>query len=246
MEDFRGAGMGSGLGVLAAFFLARLVHGQRVALPQLMEAPKTPECKATDEWSTPAEKSCYATTPDYAETMAYLKRVEAAAPRQVKIEAFGKTGEGRELNIVIASRDGVFDPAAIHAAKRPIVLVQNSIHAGEMDGKDACLALLRDMVITKSKASLLDRAVFVFIPMYNLDGHEKRSRYNRINQNGPAEIGWRGNGTNLNLNRDYLKADAPETRVFMAMFHRWLPDFFVGDHVTDGADYQYDVTFTKI
>ncbi len=110
------------------------------------------------------------------ETMAYLRRVQAAAPGQVRIEAFGKTGEGRELDIVIASRDGVFDPAAIHAAKRPIVLVQNSIHAGEMDGKDACLALLRDMVISKTKAALLERAVFVFIPIYNADGHERRSR----------------------------------------------------------------------
>jgi hypothetical protein len=195
-------------------------------------------------WLTPAEKSCYATTPDYDETMAYLRRIQAAAPGEVKIEGFGKTGEGRELDIVIASRDGVFDPAAIHRAKRPIVLVQNSIHAGEMDGKDACLALLRDMVINKTKAALLERAVFVFIPIYNADGHERRSAYNRINQNGPAEMGWRGNATNLNLNRDYLKADAPETRAFMAMFHRWLPDFFVDDHVTDGADYQYDVTFT--
>jgi len=196
------------------------------------------------QWLTPAEKACYATTPDYGDTMAYLRRVQAAAPGQVKIEGFGKTGEGHELDIVIVSRDGVFDPAAIHAAKRPIVLVQNSIHAGEMDGKDACLALLRDMVISKTKASLLDRAVFVFIPIYNADGHERRSPYSRINQNGPAEMGWRGNGTNLNLNRDYLKADAPETRAFLAMFHHWLPDFFVDDHVTDGADYQYDVTFT--
>ena len=205
-------------------------------------APCVPSGDAA--WLTPAEKSCYATTPDYATTMAYLARVQAAAPGQVRIEAFGKTGEGRELNLVIASRDGVFDPAAIHAAKRPIVLVQNSIHAGEMDGKDACLALLRDMVISKTKAALLERAVYVFIPIYNADGHERRNPYNRINQNGPAEMGWRGNGTNLNLNRDYLKADAPETRAFLAMFHRWLPDFFVDDHVTDGADYQYDVTFT--
>src|SRR5580704_1628511 len=195
-------------------------------------------------WLTPAEKTCYATTPDYAGTMDYLKRVQAAAPGQVRIEPFGKTGEGRDLDIVIVSRDGVFDPAAIHAAKRPIVLVQNSIHAGEMDGKDACLALLRDMVISKSKAELLERSVFVFIPMYNADGHERRSPYNRINQDGPQEMGWRGNGTNLNLNRDYMKADAPETRAFLAMFHRWLPDFFVDDHVTDGADFQYDVTFT--
>lgn len=233
------------LGVLAAMAcLCGVGLGQTVASPHLMDAPKVAECKVEGEWATPAEKACYATTPQYAETMEYLKRIEAAAPKQVKIEAFGKTGEGRELDIVIVSRDGVFDPAAIHAAKRPLVLVQNSIHAGEMDGKDACLALLRDMVVAKSKAALLERAVFVFIPMYNADGHERRSRYNRINQDGPLEMGWRGNGTNLNLNRDYLKADAPETRAFMAMFHRWLPDFFVDDHVTDGADYQYDVTFT--
>jgi murein tripeptide amidase MpaA len=233
-----------GLGLLAVVVCTGSGFGQTVARPPLMNAPRVAECKVTDEWATPAEKSCYATTPDYAETMAYLQRVQTAAAGQVKIEPFGKTGEGRDLDIVIVSRDGVFDPAALHSAKRPIVLVQNSIHAGEMDGKDACLALLRDMVITKSQAALLQRAVFVFIPMYNADGHERRSPYNRINQDGPAEMGWRGNGTNLNLNRDYLKVDAPETRAFMAMFHRWLPDFFVDDHVTDGADYQYDVTFT--
>ncbi|MGA9241854.1 MAG: M14 family metallopeptidase [Silvibacterium sp.] len=198
----------------------------------------------TPDWQTPTEKSNYRTTPDYAETMAYLNRVAAAAPGQVKIEPFGTTGEGRELDIIIASKDGVFDPGAIHASHRPIVLVQNSIHAGEMDGKDSCLALLRDMVITKTRAALLDNAVFVFIPMYNADGHERRSAYNRINQNGPDVMGWRGNGTNLNLNRDYLKLDTPEARAFMKMFHQWLPDFFVDDHVTDGADFQYDVTFT--
>jgi hypothetical protein len=200
--------------------------------------------QSSADWQTPAEKSNYQTTPDYADTMAYLSRIAAAAPGQVKIEPFGTTGEGRELDIVIASKDGDFDPARIHAAQRPIVLVQNSIHAGEMDGKDSCLALLRDMVITKTQAALLDNAVFVLTPIYNADGHERRSPYNRINQNGPEEMGWRGNGTNLNLNRDYLKADTPETHAFMKMFHVWLPDFFVDDHVTDGADYQYDVTFT--
>ena len=234
-----------GFGLMAAVVCGGVAHGQTVAQARLMDAPTVANCKVEGvEWATPAEKSCYGTTPNYDGTMAYLKRVQAAAPGQVKIEGFGKTGEGRELDVVVVSRDGVFDPAALHAAKRPIVLVQNSIHAGEMDGKDACLALLRDMVISKTKAGLLERAVFVFIPIYNADGHERRSPYNRINQDGPAEMGWRANGTDLNLNRDYLKADAPETRAFMAMFHRWLPDFFVDDHVTDGADYQYDVTFT--
>ena len=195
------------------------------------------------DWRTPTEVGGYRTTPDYADTVAYIERVAAAAPGQVKIETFGKTGEGRDLEIVIVSKDGVFDPATIHASGRAILLVQNSIHAGEMDGKDSCLALLRDMVIAKSQAALLDHVVFVFIPVYNIDGHERRSAYNRINQNGPEEMGWRGNGTNINLNRDYMKADAPETRAFLKMFNRWLPDFFVDDHVTDGADFQYDVTF---
>jgi murein tripeptide amidase MpaA len=195
------------------------------------------------DWRTPTEISDYRTTPDYAETMAYLERIAAATPGQVRIENFGKTGEGRDLKIVIASKDGVFDPAAIHASGRAILLVQNAIHAGEMDGKDACLALLRDIVITKTRAALLDHVVFVIIPVYNIDGHERRSAYNRINQNGPEMVGWRGNGTNHNLNRDYMKADEPETRAFLKMFHRWMPDFFVDDHVTDGADFQYDLTF---
>jgi murein tripeptide amidase MpaA len=217
-----------------------------LALASLMVAagPFLAAQQSNSDWLTPTEKANYQTTPDYAETMAYLHRVAAAAPSQVKIEKFGETGEDRELDIVIASKAGVFDPSAIHAAHRPIVLVQNSIHAGEMDGKDSCLALLRDMVITKTQQHLLDNAVFVFIPIYNADGHEQRSKYNRINQNGPEEMGWRANGTNLNLNRDYLKADAPETRAFLGMLHEWLPDFFVDDHVTDGADYQYDVTFS--
>src|ERR1039458_4479587 len=197
----------------------------------------------TSDWRTPAEMGGYRTTPDYPETVAYLDRIAAANPAHVRIESFGKTGEGRDLKIVIASKDGVFDPAAIHASGRAILLVQNSIHAGEMDGKDACLALLRDVAITKTKAALLDHVVFIFIPVYNIDGHEQRSPYNRINQNGPELAGWRGNGSNINLNRDYMKADAPETRAFLKMFHRWLPDFFVDDHVTDGMDYQYDVTF---
>jgi murein tripeptide amidase MpaA len=221
----------------------RLHIAASVASLCLIFAPTLVRPQSSSDWRTPAEISDYRTTPDYAETVAYLERVAAAAPGTVKIENFGKTGEGRDLKIVIVSKDGVFDPEAIHASGRALLLVQNAIHAGEMDGKDSCLALLRDIVITKSKAALLDHVVLVFIPVYNVDGHERRSPYNRINQNGPERVGWRGNATNINLNRDYMKADAPETRAFLKMFHRWMPDFFVDDHVTDGADFQYDVTF---
>ena len=119
--------------MLAAALTALLVH-----------AP------APADWQTPAEKSAFVKTPSYDETMAYLRRVAAAAPGQVRIETFGVTGEGRDLVAVIASKDGVFDPDALHRSGRPIVLIQNGIHAGEIDGKDASLALLRDMVVTKS------------------------------------------------------------------------------------------------
>jgi len=195
------------------------------------------------DWRTPAERGDYRTTPRYDETMAYVRRVAAAAPGQVKVEVFGKTGEGRDLVDVVVSRDGVFDPEVLHPTGRPVLLIQNAIHAGEMDGKDSCLALLRDMVITKAQARLLDRVVVVIIPIYNADGHERFGPYNRINENGPEQMGWRVNATNLNLNRDYVKAEAPETRAWLTLWNRWMPDFFVDDHVTDGADYQYDVTF---
>ena len=209
----------------------------------LLAASHLASAEASEDWQTPAERSGYATTPRYDETIAYLRRIAAAAPGQVRIATFGKTGEGRDLVIAVASRDGVFDPEAVHRGGRPVVLIQNAIHAGEVDGKDACLALLRDMVVTKTQARLLDRAVVVIIPIYNADGHERFGPNNRINQNGPLEAGWRTTAINLNLNRDYLKADAPETRAFLRLWNRWLPDYFVDNHVTDGADYQYEITF---
>src|SRR5574341_1426785 len=219
--------------LLLSLFLCSLTAAQKAA----------PAAPASADWRTPAEISDYRTTPRYDETMAYVRRVAAAAPKQVKVTTFGKTGEGRDLVAVIASKDGVFDPAALHQANRPIVLIQNAIHAGETDGKDSCLALLREMVVTKSQARLLDRAVVIILPIYNADGHERSGPYNRINQNGPQEMGWRTQARNLNLNRDYMKADAPETRALLQLFQAWLPDFFVDDHVTDGADYQYDTTY---
>ena len=195
------------------------------------------------DWSTPAEQSGYRTTPSYAETLRYVERIANAYPGIVRVENFGKTGEGRVLKLVVVSRGGVFDPDQAHASGRVVLLAQNCIHAGEPDGKDACLALLRDLVRSDRQAALPENVVFAFIPVYNVDGHERASSFHRINQKGPDPAGWRANGTNLNLNRDYMKADAPETRAFLRMFHQWRPDFFVDNHVTDGADFQYDVTF---
>ena len=211
-------------GLLAAFVLTNLSLISSLATAQ----GKTPP--ASLDWRTPTEICEYRCTPRYDEAMAYIRRVVAAAPKQVKIEPWGKTGEGRELVGVIVSKDGVFDPAEIHKADRPVVYIQNGIHAGEIEGKDASLALLRDMVVTKTQAKLLDKSVVIIVPVYNIDGHERVSRYNRINQNGPEEMGWRTQSNNLNLNRDYMKADSVEARQFLAYFAKWLPDFFIDDH----------------
>ncbi len=192
---------------------------------------------------TPCELSGYRATPDLAETRRFLEGLAGARPDVLRLERFGTSGEGRELTAAVASKDGLFEPEAARAAGRVVLLVQNCIHAGEPDGKDASLALLRDLVENPSLAGLLDRVVLVVIPVYNVDGHERRSEFTRFNQNGPVPTGWRANGTNLNLNRDYLKADAPETHALFRLLRRWEPDFFVDDHVTDGADFQYDITF---
>ncbi len=103
--------------------------------------------------------------------------------------------------------------------------------------------LLRDIAITKTAAGILENVVLLFIPIYNTDGHERSSPYNRINQNGPAEMGWRTTSTYQNLNRDYMKADTPETRAWLRLWNQWQPDLFIDCHVTDGADYRCNITY---
>jgi len=195
-----------------------------------------------EKWLTYYEKSGFKKTPRYQETIQYCRMLEKGSP-WIRATSFGKSAEGRDLPLVIASKEGAFSPSKAHRTGKAVILIQNGIHAGEIDGKDACLMLLRDIAITKTKARLLDSVILLVVPIYNVDGHERFSPYNRINQNGPEEMGWRVTAQNLNLNRDYMKADAPETRAWLAMFSLWLPDFFIDCHVTDGADYQFVVTY---
>ena len=193
-------------------------------------------------WLTLYEKSNYLQTPRYDETIIYCKRLAKASP-WVHYTNFGKTPLGRDLPLVILSNERAFTPSEAMKSKKAIVLIQSGIHAGEIDGKDASLMLMRDIAITKKKAALLDHAIVLFVPIFNVDGHERFGKYNRINQNGPEEMGWRVTSQNFNLNRDYMKADAPEMRAMLKLFADWLPDFYVDCHVTDGMDFQYDVTF---
>jgi hypothetical protein len=198
---------------------------------------------ATTDWTTPAEAAHFRTTPSYADTLAYLQRLQQAAPTMIHLETFGTTPQGRPMTVVIASGDGTFDPTAAHAAHKPVVLVQAGIHPGEIEGKDAGLMLLRDIAVTHKYPHLLDHVVLVYIPVFSVDGHENSSPYHRINQNGPESMGFRGQSQYLNLNRDYVKAEAPEMLAWLKLWQKWLPDFLIDVHTTDGADYQYDLTW---
>jgi hypothetical protein len=194
-------------------------------------------------WRTRAERTDYRQTGDYDETVRFCRRLEASSGL-AKVLDFGRTGQGRPLVAVVLARDRAFTPEQARATGRPIVLVQNGIHAGEIEGKDACLELMRDILVTKTRERLLDSAIVIVIPVFSADAHERRSRWNRINQNGPEEMGWRHTPIGLNLNRDYLKAEAPEMRALLGLFTRWWPHLLVDDHTTNGADYRHDVTWS--
>ncbi|HXV14493.1 MAG TPA: M14 family metallopeptidase, partial [Candidatus Krumholzibacteria bacterium] len=195
-----------------------------------------------DDWSTEFERTGGRLTSTYAQTIEYCRRLDKAS-KWIRFESFGKSGEGRDLPLLIVDKNGDFSAERAHKRGKAIVFVQAGIHSGEIDGKDAGLILVREMAITRERADLLDRITLVFIPIYNVDGHEHVQPYNRVNQKGPENAGFRATATFLNLNRDYMKADAPETRAWLSLWNRWDPDFFVDCHVTNGADYAYVVTY---
>jgi hypothetical protein len=190
---------------------------------------------------TLAEISNFERTGDYAECIAFYRQL-AARSLYARLVPVGKTGEGLELYVLIVSKDRTFTPQAAARTGKPVVLLQNGIHAGENGGKDAAMLLLRDVLVSKKFAGWLDHVILLSIPVFNADGHEHRSPYNRINENGPAEMGFRVTSQRLNLNRDYMKADAPEMRAWLALYSTWLPELLIDNHVTDGSDYQWDVT----
>jgi hypothetical protein len=188
------------------------------------------------------EKSGCKETPSYDETVAYCKRLDQASPF-IQYTTFGTSPQGRKLPLLIIDGDARFDPASARQSGKLVLLIQAGIHSGEIDGKDAGLMFFRDLAINQLFGAMPKNLVILFIPIFNVDGHERFSPFNRINQDGPEEMGWRTTAQNLNLNRDYLKADAPEMQAWLKLYQKWLPDFFVDIHVTDGADYQYVSTY---
>jgi murein tripeptide amidase MpaA len=212
-------------------------------LPSASMPVRPPADQPPADWMTRAEKSGYRITADYEETMRFCRRLEAAS-RWVKVTSYGKSGQGRDLPLVILAKDRAFTPELARASGKPVVLIQNGIHAGEIEGKDACLALMRDMIILHQYEVLLDNVIVLVLPIFSVDAHERRGPYNRINQNGPEAMGWRFTPVGLNLNRDYLKVETPEMRALISrVYTTWWPHLLIDNHTTNGADFRHDLTY---
>ncbi len=191
---------------------------------------------------TRAERTGFLETSHYADVIAFLDSLHGRP--ELTFGSIGKTAEGREIPYVIASRPRVATPEEARSLNRPIVYVQANIHAGEVEGKEALLTLLRDLT-NSPRPNALDSVVLIAVPIYNADGNEKfaAQEVNRGAQNGPESVGERANAQGFDLNRDYVKAEAPETRASLEMFTAWDPDVFVDLHTTDGSYHGYALTY---
>ncbi|MBW3655876.1 MAG: peptidase [Gemmatimonadetes bacterium] len=193
---------------------------------------------------TRPERSGYTQTSSYADVVLFLDslRMRGAA---IHVDSLGTSTEGRVIPYVVASRPLVRTAREARRLGRPVVYLQGNIHAGEVEGKEALQALLRDLVLSP-RPNVLDSLVLVVVPIYNADGNEAMGpqERQRTEQNGPAMVGQRPNAQGLDLNRDYIKAEAPETRAALALFREWAPELIVDLHTTDGSYHGYALTYS--
>ncbi|MEJ7808134.1 MAG: M14 family metallopeptidase [Telluria sp.] len=205
-------------------------------------ASVAPAHAVNDTLLTLSERSGFLKTGRYDEVIALCDAFAKAYPDAVRCFDFGITPEGRPMKALAVSRSGVLTPEAARSSGLPVVLVQGGIHAGEIDGKDAGFLALRQVLDGEAAKGALDKQVLVFVPVFNIDGHERFGRWNRPNQNGPEEMGWRTTAENFNLNRDYVKADAPEMQAMLALVNQWDPVATIDLHVTNGAKFEHDIS----
>jgi len=191
------------------------------------------------ELITAFEKSNGKETATYFEAIRYYEQLDKKFS-SISIKNFDTVDAGYPLNLVLFSSDGQNDPKRWHEQGKIVILINNGIHAGEPDGIDASMMLLRDLATGKVKAPA--NVVLGIIPVYNIGGSLDRNSFSRVNQNGPLSYGFRGNAQNLDLNRDFVKCDSRNAKAFAKIFQFLNPDIFVDNHVSDGADYQYTMT----
>lgn len=194
---------------------------------------------------TRAEASNYTATSSYADVIGFLDALQAKAPAAWVRGDIGTTVQGKSLPYVVVSRPLVRTPLEARASGKPIVYVQGNIHGGEVEGKEALQALLRDLMLDP-RPNALDSIILIAVPVYNADGNDAwgPQERQRGEQDGPPTVGQRPNGAQMDLNRDYIKNEAPESRASLAMFAKWDPDVFVDLHTTDGSYHGYALTYS--
>ena len=203
----------------------------------LMLAPTPPPA-----WRTPFEIGNGNTTATYAECLAFYKKLAASYPAACTLRPAGDTDCGEPLHEFVIGPGYAADAGGPARAGRRVLFIQNGIHPGEPEGIDASMMLARDLLQDADYQKLLADVTVVIVPAYNIDGMLNRTATSRVNQNGPAEAGFRGNARHLDLNRDYIKQDSRNARAFAALFGKWRPEVFVETHTSNGADYQYTMT----
>lgn len=213
-----------------------------------LAVPASAQTTTSDALVTQSERSGFVKTGRYDEVLALCDAFAAQWPQAVRCETFGTTPEGRPMKLLVVSTSGALTPAQAHARKLPVTLVQGGIHSGEIDGKDAGFWLLRELLSGKAvagvKPDVLDKQALLFVPVFNVDGHENFRAWNRPNQRGPEEMGFRTTAQRYNLNRDYMKADSAEMQAMLGLVNQWDPLVEMDLHVTDGAKFEHDVSVT--
>ncbi|MBD8629687.1 peptidase M14 [Oxalobacteraceae sp. CFBP 8753] len=191
---------------------------------------------------TPYEQGNLNQTTTWADCIAWYEELARQYPAVLRFEQVGVSDAGVPIHAGVVSSDGVFDRAAIKAAGRAVFFNNNGIHPGEPEGVDGCMALVRDFCVEPERLAALGTTVFLFVPLYNVDGAFNRADTSRVNQDGPEQFGFRGNSRHLDLNRDFVKCDTLTARVFNELFTAWDPDVMVDTHTSNGADYSYTMT----
>lgn len=198
--------------------------------------------KIDSTYLTPFELSGGKQTATYEEVTAFYKLLLENFTNIASGE-MGPADNGYPLRYYAYTNDGKLEPEDIKSGSKLVILVNNGIHAGEPDGIDASMMLMRDAATGKIK--IPDNILLVVVPAYNIGGMLNRNSHSRANQNGPESYGFRGNARNLDLNRDFIKCDAAETLGLEDLITRMNPDIFIDNHVSDGADYQHVMTLLE-
>ncbi len=199
----------------------------------------------SNTYLTPYEQGNQNQTTTWQQCIEFYETLAAAFPSVLRFEQIGLSDNGISMHAGVITADGVFDREPLKREGRPVFFNNNGIHPGEPEGIDSCMALVRDFCTQPDRLAALGRTVFLFIPIYNVDGCVNRQNTSRVNQDGPELFGFRANGRNLDLNRDFIKCDSLAAQVFNQFFSAWSPDVMVDTHTSNGADYLYTMTLIQ-